>query len=151
MPAEHENVDRLNELFRGDPFIEFLGAEVVGWDGGSATIRVAAGTKHHNFAGGVHGGFLFSGLDIALSIASNSWGRMAVAVSVDVHYLAAAPAGEVLDFIATEVSRGRNMATYALEVRRQDKLYATATGTTFRTDNWHFDSVAWTDRWRSNH
>ncbi len=151
MPTNHENYDRLNNLFRGDAFAKLVGVEIVDWSGGAAEVRATAGPEHHNFAGGVHGGFLFSGLDVALSVASNSWGRMAVATSVDIHYLAASSAGDELTFTATEVSRGRNMATYVLEARGQRKLYANATGTTFRTNNWHFGTDAWTEDWRTRH
>ncbi len=147
----HENTGRLNDLFRGDAFAKLIGVEIVDWAGGRAEIRSVPKAEHNNFAGGVHGGFLFSGLDVALSIASNSWGRMAVAVSVDIHYLAAPSSGEMLTFTATEVSRGRNMSTYALEARGQGKLYANATGATFRTNNWHFGTEAWTESWRNSH
>ncbi len=151
MPTDHENTGQLNDLFRGDAFAKLIGVEIVDWAGGQTEVRSVPKAEHHNFAGGVHGGFLFSGLDVALSIASNSWGRMAVAVSVDVHYLAAPSSGETLSFTATEVSRGRNMATYALEARGQEKLYANATGTTFRTNNWHFGADNWTEDWRNSH
>ncbi|MFV2039075.1 MAG: PaaI family thioesterase, partial [Acidimicrobiales bacterium] len=72
------------------------------------------GPEHLNFLGSVHGGYLFAVADMALSVASNSWGRIAVAISVDFHYLTATTSGEELDFTARERSRGRTIATYAL-------------------------------------
>lgn len=145
----HENRDRLDATFNGDPFAGVLAVEVVEWAGGSARVRAMPKAEHCNFLGGVHGAFLYAGADVALSIASNSWGRIAVAVSIDMHYLAAAQLDEALEFSAAETSRGRSIATYALEVRCQGELIANATGVTFRTARWHFGDEVWSDDWRS--
>lgn len=149
--TDHENFDLLDELFAGDPFATELGVELTGWSGGTANATATPGPAHCNFTGSVHGGFLFSAADIVVSVASNSWGRQSVAVSIDIEYLSAARTGEPLHVTGVEVGRGRNLATYRIDVHRDDKLVAVATAVTFRTADWHFGEDAWTDAWRSAH
>lgn len=149
--SEHENIGPLDELFRADGFAGTLGVEVTDWSGGIASAAATPGPEHLNFAGSVHGGFLFSGADVAVSVASNSWGRKSVAVSIDIEYLSAARPGEQLVFTAEEAGRGRNLATYRIEIRRGDKLVSIATAVTFRTADWHFGTEAWSERWRATH
>ncbi len=149
--TDHENFHRLDELFREDAFARSIDVEVVDWAGGVAKARAKAGPDHLNFLGGVHGGFVLSGADVALSVASNSWGRVAVAVSIDIHYIASPEPDASMEFIATEVHCGRRMGTYALEARCGHELLATATGMTFRTEHWHLGAEAWTEDWRARH
>lgn len=148
---EHENTELLDDLFRRDGFAETLGVEVTAWSGGTATASAAPASRHLNFTGSVHGGFLFSGADVAVSVASNSWGRKSVAISIDIQYLSAARPGDQLTFTAEEAGRGRNLATYRVEIRREDKLVAIATAVTFRTADWHFGADAWSEDWRAAH
>jgi len=146
-----DNRNQLGRLFARDQLARTLSVTLVDWGGGWATASATPGPNDLNFLGSVHGGYLFAAADVALSVASNSWGRAAVAISVDFHYVAAAPSNEELEFTAQERSRGRNVATYALEVRSDQRLVATATGTTFRTNDWHLGKDAWTPEWRASH
>lgn len=146
-----ENRVQLGRLFARDQLARSLSITLVDWGGGWATATATPGPEELNFLGAVHGGYLFAAADVALSVASNSWGRVAVAVSVDFHYVAPAPSNQELEFAAQETSRGRNVATYALEVRSDRRLIATATGTTFRTSDWHLGEDAWTPEWRASH
>ena len=148
---EHENVELLSKLFTEDRFAASLGVELTEWSGGTATAIATPGPEQTNFTGSVHGGFIFSGADVVTSIASNSWGRKSVAVSIDIEYLSPARAGEQLTFTAAEAGRGRNLATYRIEIRRQDKLLAIATAVTFRTADWHLGADAWSETWRADH
>ena len=149
--AELENVDRLRELFSGDQFAATIGVEITEWAGGTATALARPGPDSCNFAGSVHGGYIFTAADVAASVAANSWGRQCVAVSIDIEYLRGAQAGDELRLTASEVGRGRNLGTYRIEAHRDEKIIAIASAVTFRTDQWHFGADAWSDDWRATH
>jgi acyl-CoA thioesterase len=145
------NYDRLDAHFRADPYLAKLGAELVGWSGGRATVRWTPTPDDENFAGYVHGGALFSLADLAFSFASNSWGRVSVALTVEIHYLAAPPTGTALVAEGWERSRGRRSASYLIEVRAEDdpgRLVASFHAMVHRTSRWHFGEEAWPEDWR---
>ena len=143
----------LEAVFRSDPYVKEIGAELVEWDGGRAAFSLTAGAGHMNFVGSVHGGAVFSLADCALGVASNSWGRLCVALTVEVQYLTAGQAGETLRATAVERSRTRRTATYAIEIvsETDGALRASFQAMTFRTGRWHLGEEAWPDDWRATH
>ncbi len=152
MATPHENVDRLAGLFAEDRYATSLGLRLVDWSGGAATVTATPGPGHTNFAGTVHGGFLFSAADAALAVASNSWGRQSLALSIDIKYLAAAATESNLTFVASEVNRTRSIGTYRLDVQGEDgTLISTATALAYRTKAWHFGEEAWSADWRATY
>lgn len=110
------NRSRLEALFRQDSLARLLGVELMAWAGGRARLRWVAGPDHCNLVGGIHGGALFSLADAALAVASNSWGRVCVALSVEAQFLAPAPRGEPLVADARERSCSRRTASYLIEI-----------------------------------
>lgn len=147
------NRARLEALFRSDAYLDGLGAELVEWDGGRAVHRLAAGDRQLNFVGSVHGGALFSLADAALGVACNSWGRLCMALTVEIQFLSAPQAGEVLVATAVERSRTRRTAAYAVDVisEADGALRASFQGMVFRTGRWHLGEDAWPDEWKSTH
>lgn len=149
------NRDRLDGLFRGDAYMAELGMELVRWTGGAATVRWTPQDTHRNFAGTVHGGAVFSLADAAFAVASNSWGRVCVALSVEIHYLSAPPAGVELEAVARERFRGRRAGSYLIEVRpsggASEDIIASFHAMVHRTDRWHLGEDAWSDDWRAAH
>ena len=85
-PSDHDrsagggiNIDRFEYLDRnGDHAITRRE-----WDGGRAVYRLAPEPHQLNFVGSLHGGAVFSLADAALGVASNSWGRLCVALTVE--------------------------------------------------------------------
>lgn len=148
------NRARLDALFRSDPYVGALGAELVGWGDGEATLRWVPYDGHRNFTGGVHGGALFSVADGALAVASNSWGRICVALSVEAQFLAPPPGGKPLLAIARERARARRTGSYLIEVAPEAEpsaLVASFQGMVYRTDRWHLGSGAWSETWKATH
>jgi acyl-CoA thioesterase len=147
------NRARLEALFLGDVFVDGLGAELVEWDGGRAVFRLTPGARHLNFVGSVHGGVLFSLADAALGVACNAWGRVCVALTVEIQFLSAPMAGEVLVATAVERSRTRRTAAYAVDVvsEADGALRAGFSAMVFRTGRWHLGDDAWPEDWRSTH
>ena len=151
-PRLEGNRGRLEAVFQSDGYVNELGAKLVEWDGGQALFRLAPESRHLNFVGSVHGGVLFSLADAALGVASNSWGRICVALSIETQFLSA-PADEVLIATAVERSRTRRTAAYAIDVISEDDgaLRAAFQAMVFRTGRWHLGEDAWPEEWRATH
>ena len=151
-PWPKANRARLEEVFQSDAYVNELGAKLVEWDGGRALFRLAPELRHCNFVGSVHGGALFSLADAALGVASNSWGRICVALSIETQFLSAA-ADEILIARAVERSRTRRTAAYAIDVitEADGALRASFQAMAFRTGRWHLGEDAWPEAWRASH
>ena len=124
-----------------------LGAELGEWGPGTAVVRCTVRPQHVNFLGGAHGGLIFSLGDIAMSYASNGYGRVALAIRIDVSYLRGVEVGEVLTADATTSHVSRRFGHHQLDLSVGGRLVAQATGTTYRTDDWHFGADAWPEDW----
>jgi acyl-CoA thioesterase len=103
--------------------------------------------------GVVHGGALFSLADAGLEVASNSWGRVCVALFMDAQFHSPARAGEALIADARERSRSRRVGGYLIDVvaEADESLRASFQATVYRTADWHLGSGAWTDSWKNAH
>jgi acyl-CoA thioesterase len=143
----------LEKLFLDDAYLMGLGAELIEWDGGLAVYRLVPEARHTNFVGTVHGGALFSLADAAIGVASNSWGRVCMALTVEVQYLSAPLAGDILVARAHERSRTRRTAAYAIDVTSEadGTLRAGFAAMCFRTGRWHLGEDAWPEDWRATH
>jgi acyl-CoA thioesterase len=144
-----ENHEQLDALFREDRYAGTLGIDLEDWGGGWSRVRYRVDERHLNFTGGLHGGAIFSVADGAFSVASNSWGRIAVALSMEVHYLASPPVGTALVASAREQARTNRTASYPIEIRDDDeKLIASIHALVYRTSRWHLGEEAWSEAWR---
>lgn len=151
-PWPEINRTRLEAVFQSDAYVNEVGAKLVEWDGGRAVFRLAPERRHLNFVGSVHGGTLFSLADAALGVASNSWGRLCVALTVETQFLSA-PVSEVLLATAVERSSTRRTAAYAIDVTSEadGALRASFQAMAFRTNRWHLGEDAWPEEWRATH
>ena len=147
----NERRERLDALFRTDPLLEQLQGELLEWGPGMAVVRATIQVAHTNFLGGGHGGILFSLGDIAMSFASNGYGRQAVATQIDISYHRAVQPGDLVVATATEINRSRRFGHHGVELVVGNRLVASATGTTYRTDEWHFGVDQWSEEWRAKH
>lgn len=149
---EVENRDGLAAIFGDDPYREALGAELDDWAGGWARVRYVIPSEHRNFSGGLHGGAIFSVADAAFSVASNAWGRMAVALTMEAQFLTASEVGETLVAESHERSRTKRTASHLIEVTGADgRLVASVHAIAFRTGRWHLGEQAWSAGWRASH
>lgn len=121
------------QKFSQDPFARFLGIELLDMRDGYAKVALTVQEHMLNAHGTPHGGVVFSLADAAFAAASNSHGQVAVALDVDVHFVAAAPLGARLYAEATEEHLGRRVALYRLAVTAEDgTLIALCHGTVYR-------------------
>jgi acyl-CoA thioesterase len=67
-----------------------------------------------------HGAAIFALADFAFAAACNSHGRAAVALSMDIHFLASPSAGAWLEAEAVEVRRGERTGLYHISVRERE-------------------------------
>jgi acyl-CoA thioesterase len=127
--------DELMSRSRTEPFGKLLGFEVVRVDAGSSMVRMGLHPDLENMFGAVHGGAVFSLMDSAFQLASNSHGIWSVALNVSITYVAAPTPNTVLEASAKETHRTKRTASYYCEVREEEggKLIATAQALAYRT------------------
>lgn len=121
---------RVEDLLGADPYARSLGVGLVSVDDDEIVVELVVTPEHTNFLGVGHGGMVFSLADCAFSLASNKAGDRAVAI--DTHLVLTAPSkpGDRLRASVVESSRGRTLATYRVDVARDDKrMVALFTGT----------------------
>lgn len=110
-----------------DPFAWHLGLRTVAVEPGRAQVAVTVGPKGLNSLGRAHGGLLFAVVDEAFALAVNSI-TQAVALEVNVNFLAAAKEGDRLLGTATVKHRGRRSLVVDLLLENQEgRLLGTGT------------------------
>jgi len=125
-------LDRILERIVEDPYARFLGIEILELCEGCSKTAITIGEHLLNFLGMPHGGVIFSLADVAFSAACNSYGQTAVALNMNVSFLAAVPAETRLYAVATEESRSRRIALYRVAVSAEDgTLVALCHGTAY--------------------
>jgi acyl-CoA thioesterase len=126
----------LNEIrqhINQDPFARFLGIELLELREGYSKTTLVVEDHMLNFHGVPHGGVIFSLADAAFAAACNSYGQAAVALHVDVSFLAAVEVGTRLIAEATEEHLGGHTGLYRLIVTKEDgTLVALCHGTAYR-------------------
>lgn len=148
---DHPNRAAMDAMFRTDTFAGLVGFELVDWGGGWADVAFVPTTDHHNFMSLVHGAAIFAAGDVAFSVACNSWGRQAVALAVEVQFLAAPPAGAGLVAQARERTLTRRTGAYLIEVVAEDQLVASLHAMAHRRSSWHLSEDRWPDEWQRTH
>ena len=147
-----ENYDAMDGILRGDAYAKGLGFTLEDWGGGWARVRYAVPHSHANFNGGLHGGAIFSLADNAFGVASNSWGRISVAIAMEAHFVSAPNFGDMLVAESTEQSRTRRTASHIIKVvGHDDRLVASVHAMVYRTSQWHLGEDAWSPEWREHH
>ncbi len=132
--------EKVFEALRGrakdEPYAKLLGLELVKVQDGYALVRMAFTEKHRNIYGRCHGGALFSLIDEAFQFASNSGGKVEIALNVNVSYMKAPNDGDILQAEATLVNRSRRVSHFLIEVRNvAGDLMASCQATAYRRDD----------------
>jgi acyl-CoA thioesterase len=144
----------LDALFRRNPYLRSLGAEVDDWGLGWARTRVIPKGEGANIMGTVHGGIVVGLADAAFEIACNSYGRRCVAIDINAHFLAVSEVGEPLVAETREVARSARIASYRIDVSKEGSgadpvvsMHALA----YRTEGWHLGAERYPDDWRNRY
>ena len=121
--------------FKEEPFGKKLGIQLVEVNDGFARVEMCFTKEMENMFGMAHGGAIFSLMDAAFEVSSNSHGTMAVALSMNINYLAPQAGGARLSAEAKEINKTKKTAAY--EIRATDdqgKLLATCQSLVYRLD-----------------
>ncbi len=117
----------------GDPFARQLGVELAQVRPGYAVARLVVTGSMLNVNRVTHGGVLFTLADTAFEAASNSRGRVALALNVNLNFVKATGPGECLTATATEENLTRRTGLYRiLVVDSMGDLVAEMSGLVYR-------------------
>lgn len=126
------DAERVAQLLADDRYARSLGIDLIEVTDDEIAVVLEVGDDHQNFLGVGHGGMVFSLADCAFSLASNNAGDPAVAIDTHLVLTAASRVGDRLVARVREMSRGRTLGTYHVEVTRGDgRTAALFTGTVF--------------------
>jgi len=122
-----------------EPFPKLLGIRLVEVREGYALCEMEYTENMDNIHATAHGGAVFSLIDEAFEISSNSHGTMAVALNMNITYIKPAVKGSTLRAESTEISKGRRTATYHITVQDKDGLIAVCQALVYRKG----DEISW--------
>ncbi|NGP75830.1 hydroxyphenylacetyl-CoA thioesterase PaaI [Balneolaceae bacterium YR4-1] len=129
----------VQKMLEEDAFSRWLGIEVLEVKPGFAKIQMTVRPEMNNGFSITHGGITYSLADSAFAFASNSHGRVAVAMETNISYLKKVTTGNVLTATAEELSLGNTVGVYNVDILNQnDEKVARFRGTVFRTKESHF-------------
>lgn len=122
----HSRVER-------EPFASKFGLKLLEIGDGCSKVEMRFRPDMENLFGMAHGGALFALIDEAFETASNSHGTLAVALNMNVTYVAAPQPGSTLIAEAREVSLTRKTASYDIKVYdERGNLIATCMALVYR-------------------
>lgn len=128
------DTDKLKEILSRDTFALLAGITLDEIGEGKAVASVVINKNHFNGVGTVQGGLYFTLADFAFAAASNSRGRVAVAVKCDISFFRPVKSGK-LTAEAEEVSCGKTISSYTVKVCDENGgLVALFNGTAFRME-----------------
>jgi phenylacetic acid degradation protein PaaD len=121
--------DSVTRMLAGDAASRALGIEVRDVSAGAATATMRIRPDMVNGHGITHGAFVFAVADTAFACACNSHGPLTVAAAVDITFIVASHAGDLLEARAVERTRFGRSGIYDVTVRRGDEVIAEFRGT----------------------
>jgi acyl-CoA thioesterase len=111
--------EMLEKVNIDDAFARTVGMRVVELSPGYAKALMHVTDDHVNLFRMAHGGAIFSVADHACEAAGNSFGKPAVAIQNNVHFLSAGRPGDRLEATARVVHRARRIGLVEAVVRNQ--------------------------------
>jgi acyl-CoA thioesterase len=99
-----------------EPFAKKFALRLIEVQEGYAKVEMVFTPDMENMFGMAHGGALFSLIDEAFEVASNSHGTMAVALNMNVNYMASPAKGSKLTAEAKEINKTKKTAAYDITV-----------------------------------
>lgn len=130
---ESKVFEALAKKVRQEPYAQLLGLNLKKVSEGYALVEMTFREEMRNILGNTHGGAIFSLIDEAFEVASNSHGTVAVALNLNVTYVAPPSPGAVLKAEAREISLTARTATYLINVTEgENRLIATCQALVYR-------------------
>jgi len=117
-----------------EPYCQHMGMQLVHLDTGHSVIEADYRPElMDNLFRRAHGGALFALIDEAFETVAQSDGTVAVALNVNVTYIASPEPGARLRAEAREISTTRKTANYEIRVTAGGQLLATCQALAYRT------------------
>jgi acyl-CoA thioesterase len=118
-----------------EPFSNLLGIRLVEVREGYAECEMRYTDALDNIHGIAHGGAIFSLIDEAFEISSNSHGTVALALNMSVTFIKQALKNSVLKAASKEISKAKRTATYQITVEDSQGLVAICQALVYRKDD----------------
>jgi len=116
-----------------EPFAQKFGLKLLDLEDGYSKVGMTFTQDMENLFGLVHGGALFALIDEAFETASNSHGTLAVALNMNITYVASPPLGSRLIAEAREISQTHKTAGFEIKVvDEQNNLIASCQALVYR-------------------
>ena len=127
--------EAIQQAVKREPFAQALKMELVELEDGYSVVRMVYDPdKMDNIYSRAHGGAVFGLIDEAFETAGQTGGTIAVALNVNITYIASPQPGVVLEARARRVSQTKKTAVYDIKVTDQDDgLIATCQALAYRT------------------
>jgi acyl-CoA thioesterase len=109
----------LGKINSDDAFAKLTGTELLELQPGFARAILKVTENTVNVYDMAHGGAIFTLADLACEAAGNSYGKTAIAVQTNIHYLAAGKRGDVLTATAKMTSRIESFGVIDFEITNQ--------------------------------
>ena len=107
-----------------EPLARLLNIRLKDVDDGYARCEMEFTDSMENLYGSAHGGAMFSLIDEAFEISSNSHENVAVALNMNVTYMKPPKKGSTLTAESGEINRTRRTASYYITVKDDTNLIA---------------------------
>ncbi len=114
-----EIFEAIRKRVEEEPYAKKMGLKLVEVDSGRSLVEMKFTEDMENVFGMAHGGAIFSLIDEAFEVASNSHGTVSVALSMSVTYVSSPKKGDTLLAEGKEVSRSNRVATYSIQVKTE--------------------------------
>ena len=127
-----ENVTKYHKIFEKDQFAKTSGIKLLEASPGFAKAEMKIKENHLNAVGVVQGGAMFTLADFTFAVASNTHGKLALAINAEISFFKSVKSG-VLTAVAKEISLHNKLGTYLIDILNEnDELVAHFKGTVYR-------------------
>ncbi|HOF05139.1 MAG TPA: hotdog fold thioesterase [Syntrophales bacterium] len=99
-----------------EPFAKKFCLQLIELEEGCSKVQMVFTPDMENIFGKAHGGALFALIDEAFETASNTHGNVAVALNMNINYLASPAPGSTLTAAAREINHTNKTAVYDIRV-----------------------------------
>lgn len=114
--------DIFDKVNANDTFAQLIQMKLLEIQPGFARSTLAITDQMVNIYQMAHGGAIFSVADQACEAAGNSFGKPAVALQHNIHFLAAGKSGDILEATAKVTNRSHRVGLIEFEVKNQEGL-----------------------------
>lgn len=117
-----------------EPYAQLLGITLKDVSEGYALVEMVYRPEFDNIYGSAHGGALFSLIDEAFEVSSNSHDKVSVALNMNVTYMKPPQKNALLRAESKEMHRTKRTASYHITVRDDAGLIAVCQALVYRKD-----------------